>query len=441
MNTGGTNWSVVTSDGSQTEWTLGVPNNSQETSAHSPPAAWGSNLKGDLIDASETFLISPAIELIGGNSAKLHFWHSYDFLFSSDFDILNEGDLLLITNNATTPITLASYSDDISPGWIEETIDLTPFVGQVIYLVWDYEFFTFDTRAQAGWLVDDVSITITNVQPGTVQITNNIWQANYILSGPVLQKAKGRSAIITNAPPGQYDINFGAVLYYETPPPQTFNLVSGGTITFTGNYTFTDLNGNGIPDAWELQYFGNVSSNRSAFTDSDGDGMTDLAEYMAGTDPNNPPRQFQVTARKLSSTTCRLEWSSVPAVQYRIQSSSNLVSWVPYTGWFEATGAVTQVNVPMTPGTRSFFRIEQWTTASAVGQPRDFRISAQRLPNGTVNVTWNSVAGRGYRVEASTNGTTWSPISNWIQATTATTTYPLPTLSPNSRMFRVQVQP
>jgi len=95
----------------------------------------------------------------------------------------------------------------------------------------------------------------------------------------------------------------------------------------------------------------------------------------------------------------------------------------------------------MAPGSRPFFRIEVWTTAPAVGQPRDFRISAQRLPNGTINLTWNSVAGRGYRVEASANGTAWSPISNWIQATTATTTYPLPSLNPNSRLFRVQVQP
>jgi hypothetical protein len=95
----------------------------------------------------------------------------------------------------------------------------------------------------------------------------------------------------------------------------------------------------------------------------------------------------------------------------------------------------------MTPGPRSFFRIEVWSPASAAGQPRDFRISAQRLPNGTLNITWNSVAGRGYRVEAITNGTGWSPVSNWIQATTATTTYSVPSLNPTFRMFRVQVQP
>src|SRR5262249_30746481 len=106
-----TNWSVYSADSSQVEWTLGVPNNGQESSAHSPPNAWGSNLNGDVIDYTEPFLISPAIYLTGGNVATLRFWHSYDFSLASDLDIINGGQVLLLTNNATTPATIASYSD------------------------------------------------------------------------------------------------------------------------------------------------------------------------------------------------------------------------------------------------------------------------------------------------------------------------------------------
>ncbi|MCF7785888.1 MAG: thrombospondin type 3 repeat-containing protein [Prosthecobacter sp.] len=44
-----------------------------------------------------------------------------------------------------------------------------------------------------------------------------------------------------------------------------------------------DANQNGIPDVWELQMFGNL--NQIAGGDFDQDGLTNLAEYQAGTDP------------------------------------------------------------------------------------------------------------------------------------------------------------
>src|SRR6185436_12526931 len=71
FNAGATNWSVFDNDGSESSWTLGVPNNGVETNAHSPPHCWGSSLNGDFLDYTETFLISPAIQLTGGNSARL----------------------------------------------------------------------------------------------------------------------------------------------------------------------------------------------------------------------------------------------------------------------------------------------------------------------------------------------------------------------------------
>jgi hypothetical protein len=49
----------------------------------------------------------------------------------------------------------------------------------------------------------------------------------------------------------------------------------------------TDSDGDGIPDAWELLHFGNLTS-ANATTDHDGDGFTDLQEILAGSDPFDP---------------------------------------------------------------------------------------------------------------------------------------------------------
>ena len=45
----------------------------------------------------------------------------------------------------------------------------------------------------------------------------------------------------------------------------------------------TDSNGNGLPDAWELAMFGNLS--QTANGDSDGDGLTNLQEFQYGLNP------------------------------------------------------------------------------------------------------------------------------------------------------------
>lgn len=48
----------------------------------------------------------------------------------------------------------------------------------------------------------------------------------------------------------------------------------------------SDSDGDGLPDSWEMEHFGNLSE--TAMGDPDSDGRTNLAEYQAGTDPMNP---------------------------------------------------------------------------------------------------------------------------------------------------------
>jgi len=45
----------------------------------------------------------------------------------------------------------------------------------------------------------------------------------------------------------------------------------------------TDVDGDGLPDAWELAFFGNLGQNGNG--DPDGDGRSHLAEYLAGSNP------------------------------------------------------------------------------------------------------------------------------------------------------------
>jgi hypothetical protein len=51
-------------------------------------------------------------------------------------------------------------------------------------------------------------------------------------------------------------------------------------------FTVVDVDGDGIPDAWELYYFGTLGL--SDADDPDHDGLTNLQEFLAGSDPFNP---------------------------------------------------------------------------------------------------------------------------------------------------------
>jgi hypothetical protein len=67
-----------------------------------------------------------------------------------------------------------------------------------------------------------------------------------------------------------------------------------GSVTSAPALLMIDSDADGVPDSWELTFFGNLTN--SATTDFDGDGSSNLQEYLNGTDPaNSNSVRFQLT--------------------------------------------------------------------------------------------------------------------------------------------------
>jgi Bacterial TSP3 repeat len=119
------------------------------------------------------------------------------------------------------------------------------------------------------------------------------------------------------------------------------------------------VNHNGISDAWEMDYFGAVTTNRTQLTDTDGDGMSDYAEFIAGTNPTNAASRFYFTQIAQTNRLVELEWTVVTNRLYQVNISTNLKSWSPVTVWSQASDSPTMNYTATNSGNASrFFRVQ-----------------------------------------------------------------------------------
>ena len=127
------------------------------------------------------------------------------------------------------------------------------------------------TQLFASQVIDDATTLALN--PSSVS-----WS---IVSGPIVSISSAGAATTTNVFQNTSATASG-----------TFqNQSANGSFTVVNSSIddFKEYAGDGIDDAWQVQFFGqppNASAGPNA--DSDGDGATNLAEFQAGTDPTFP---------------------------------------------------------------------------------------------------------------------------------------------------------
>ncbi|MDW8344695.1 MAG: alpha-amylase family glycosyl hydrolase [Verrucomicrobiae bacterium] len=84
-----------------------------------------------------------------------------------------------------------------------------------------------------------------------------------------------------------------------------------------------DTDGDGMNDGWE-HLFRNPLVWNNPNADPDSDGQTDLAESVAGTNPDNPNDYFRITNIVRVGNTATVTWTSVPGKFYDAWATTNL---------------------------------------------------------------------------------------------------------------------
>ena len=135
-----------------------------------------------------------------------------------------------------------------------------------------------------------------------------------------------------------------------------------------------DLDRDGLPDDWEQFYFGSLGA--GATNSSDGDGVSNLAKYVAGVDPTNPATDLQILSVNDSTNGVEIHFTFAPDRQYKILWSDDLKNWqtaanptlVDTSDWLSKTGTNLVYPAPV-------YAIWRYTNPS--GQQRFYKIGVQ----------------------------------------------------------------
>lgn len=229
----------------------------------------------------------------------------------------------------------------------------------------DIAFYADDVLASAGDLVEvPVRVEINGDQPLKVFLINlNVepldgspaidepiqFIPSDMLGSPVLTTSRGNgnyAALFMNTEVQGIKTN-GIVGKLRVKVPQSanqnaayavnfMNISAGGFVVrerSTGLITLNDRSTSSyqdsIPDSWRLKYFGTLNNILSqADADADGDGIPNLLEYRAGTNPTDPSSRFELKPEKPVSenNSVTIRWTGAKGKRYILECADSLYS-------------------------------------------------------------------------------------------------------------------
>ena len=135
------------------------------TSSRSGTRAWTDSPGGHYQNNQDIGLWSPTIDLTGVTSATLTFWHRYDFGNGDEGNVWVARET---EDGSWEGVTSLRRFTGTQPTWQQVSLDLSPFVGEQISLV--FHMSSDATETADGWTLDDVTVYSTDfVSPVTLE--------------------------------------------------------------------------------------------------------------------------------------------------------------------------------------------------------------------------------------------------------------------------------
>ena len=199
------------------------------------------------------------------------------------------------------------------------------------------------TSMSKGW----ISNGWATVYQGTVVMTNNGWHAFALTNLFYYNGSNNLLVDVSKSNAGWVDA--GQARFTQTNVNRSYEqFVDGGTdpLVWTGQLPLRsgvtppsvhkyipnirlvfsdDGDGDGMPDAWEVQHRGALT-NMTASSDSDTDGFPDVHEYRAGTDPTNGSSLLKFAATNdWEQGGIVVRWLSATGKNYSVDRATNLL--------------------------------------------------------------------------------------------------------------------
>lgn len=150
--------------------------------------------------------------------------------------------------------------------------------------------------------------------------------------------------------------------------------VQGSFAGFTGSISlnvldtlpdnFGSYSADGLPDEWQVQYFGQDNPLAGPSKDATGTGQTNLFKYVAGLAPTDPNARFIVRIEPVSGQPAQMKVNFSPRLDgrtYTVKASTSLAagSWSPLVSMSTTDNGsertVTDLNAT---GTKKFYRVD-----------------------------------------------------------------------------------